>query len=194
MMRIALIAASLSAAAAALPPISHVHLALSSDPTAMHVQWTTNDARASENVVSYGASAGALSNTANGASWSFTDGGRTYNLHRATMTGLTPGATVFYAVGGPSGVSTTSQFVATRTNYTVDPLVIAWIGDLGYANAQADSYLQAEVLAGVYDHVVHVGDFACVRVRGAVERGRRGAHGRGCARRLRVATPSACAR
>lgn len=30
----------------------------------------------------------------------------------------------------------------------------------GYANAQADAFLQQEVLKGVYDHVIHVGDYA----------------------------------
>lgn len=76
------------------------------------------------------------------------------------MTNLTPGATVFYTVGGPSNVSSTHSFVATRVNFASAPLRIAWIGDLGYANAQAVDFLSQEALAGVYDHIVHVGDYA----------------------------------
>lgn len=128
-MRAAIILSALSAAAAA---VSHVHLALSSDPTRMFVQWTTSSALATENAATYGASPSSLTSVAQGNAWTFTDStGRNYYFHKATMTGLTPGATVYYNVGGASGTSATTSFVATRTNYTDAPLTIAWIGDLG---------------------------------------------------------------
>jgi phosphodiesterase/alkaline phosphatase D-like protein len=78
------------------------------------------------------------------------------------MTGLTPGATVFYQIGSPDGVSATTSFNATRTDYSPEaPLRIAWFGDLGVDNAQALPFIQAEAAQGVFDHVVHVGDYAC---------------------------------
>lgn len=148
--------------AAAVLEINHLHLALSSDPSRMYVQWTTSSSASSENTVSWGSSASKLSQTASGESWTFTDNdGREYFFHKATMRALAPGSTVYYTVGGPTNTSSVHSFVATRTDFSSeDPLKIAWIGDLGFANAQADEYLAAEVQNGVYDHVIHVGDYA----------------------------------
>ena len=78
------------------------------------------------------------------------------------MTGLTPGSTVYYQVGDAiDGVSDVLSFMATRSaaQLAAVPLKMAWIGDLGLTNGQALPYLQAEVAAGVYDHVTHVGDY-----------------------------------
>ena len=136
--------------------INHVHLALSSDTSKMFVQWTTDAAAVAENTVMYGSSPSGLSQSAYGTAWSFTDStGRIYFFHKATMTDLTPGTTVFYAVGGPSNFSSTRSFVATRTNISsADPLRIAWIGDLGFANSQAMTYLLPEIENNHFDHIV----------------------------------------
>lgn len=158
---VALAAAAAVARGDASSTVSHVHLALSTDTSQMHVQWTSAAAVTTENSVQYGASASALNNAVVGTAWTFTDStSRQYFFHRATMTGLTPGATVFYRVGGASGWSPTRSFIATRPASDISsssPLVIAWIGDLGVENDQALPYLTQEALAGVYDHVVHVG-------------------------------------
>jgi len=159
------LALACASGAAAARAVSYAHLSLSSDPTRMHVQWTSAQGAVSgAPFVRWGASSGALTNSAAGASWDWKDPstGRPYTFNQATMTGLTPGATVFYQVGSPDGVSETTSFNATRTDFSPEaPLRIAWSGDLGVDNAQALPFIQAEAAQGVYDHVVHVGDYAC---------------------------------
>ena len=142
----------------------YTHLALSSDPTVMYVQWRT-DVAASAATVRWGAAPGALTQTSTGTAWAFTDGGRTYNLRRATMSGLAPGELVYYSVGASAAVG---NFTATRAPAQITeerPLKIAWFGDLGWQNAQALPYLVAEAAAGNFDHYVHVGG-ACDFPRG----------------------------
>ena len=138
-----------------------VHLALSSDPTRMFVSWRTNSSSAPASVA-YGASPTALTQLATGQSWTFTDStSREYYLHRATLTGLSPGARVYYRAGGAA--SEVSSFLATRSPPQFSeaaPLRIAWLGDLGYTNGQALDYLLKESAAGTFDHYVHVGDYA----------------------------------
>jgi len=154
---------SAAAVAAAQDDVSfNVHLALSSDPTQMFVSWRTNSSAAPA-TVAFGSAPGALTNLASGASWTFTDTtSRAYYLHRATLTGLSPGARVFYRAGGAA--SAVSSFLATRSPSQFSdsaPLRIAWLGDLGYTNGQALDYLLKESAAGTFDHSVHVGVYAC---------------------------------
>ena len=153
--RALLLLSALCAQAAQAAQAYYVHLALSSDPTKMFVQWRTDDA-ASAATVSWGASPGSLAHSATGTAWAFTDGGRTYNLRRATMSGLTPGALTFYTVGDSAAVY---NFSATRSEFAAPakPLTIAWFGDLGWQNAQALPYLVSEAAAGAFDHYIHVG-------------------------------------
>lgn len=133
------------------------HLALSSDASKMHVSWRTNSSNSSLNVA-WGLSPTSLTQGASGLAWTFTDSTqRAYYLHRATLVGLTPGSRYFYRVGGAGAVS---SFLATRAREqfsTAAPLRIAWLGDLGYTNGQALSYLVKEAAAGTFDHYVHVG-------------------------------------
>jgi hypothetical protein len=160
MARVASLLLIAAQAAQATQEAYYAHLALSSDPTQMHVQWRTDDS-ASLPVVQYGTLPSSLSQSSNGTAWSFTDGGRTYYLRRATMTGLTPGALTYYTVGASAEVL---NFTATRTPAQISegkPLRIAWFGDLGWQNAQALPYLVAEAAAGAFDHFIHVGE--CVR-------------------------------
>jgi hypothetical protein len=139
----------------------YVHLALSSDPTKAYVQWRTDDV-ASPALVHYGATPGALTSSSNGTSWTFTDS-RTYNLRMATLSGLTPGAKVYYSVGDNA---TVLSFTATRARAQFSeeaPLKIAFFGDLGWQNAQALPYLVEEAAAGAFDHFIHVGEcVACI--------------------------------
>jgi hypothetical protein len=158
-----------STAAFASPSVWHVHLALSSDPTQMHVQWTSVEAPASDAkaIVQFGLSAGGLTQSATGYSWTYLDAGqrRTYYFSQASMTGLSPGTTYYYRVGdGESTWSAVSSFTATRTAAQMAapqrPLTIAFLGDLGYANGQATPFLVNASAAQQYDHYVHVGDYA----------------------------------
>ena len=159
------LALACASGAAAARAVSYNHLALSSDATAMHVQWTSaQGAVTGAPRVQWGATASGLTNSAAGVSWDWKDPstGRPYTFNQATMTGLAPGATVYYSVGSADGMSAVTSFVATRTNFSTEaPLRIAWFGDLGVDNAQALSFIQAEAAQGVFDHVVHVGDYAC---------------------------------
>jgi hypothetical protein len=160
--RLSALAALAAALASASRPVSNVHLALSSDPTAMHVQWTSaqGDVLGSgDSTAQWGASPRALTQTAAGYNWSYTDPStqRKYTFNAATMTGLTPGATVFYRVGSElDGWSAVNSFVATRAAAQFSeeaPLKIAWFGDLGWLYAQALPYLQTETAQGNFDHV-----------------------------------------
>jgi acid phosphatase type 7 len=152
-------------------PVSNVHLALSSDVTKMHVQWTSAPGDILGNntaTVQWGVSPRSLQNQVFGYQFNFTDVqkniSRTYYLNAATMTGLTPGAQYFYRVGDDlDGWSSVFNFVATRSADMItpeNPLRIAFFGDLGWYYAQSLSYIQTEAAQGVYDHVTHVGDYA----------------------------------
>ena len=152
-------------------PVSNVHLALSTDVTQMHVQWTSYPGDILGNdtsTVQYGTSPRLLTSQVFGYQFNFTDvqGNitRKYFLNAATMTGLTPGAQYFYRVGDDlDGWSSVYNFVATRSPQMITPeapLKIAWFGDMGWYYAQALAYVQTETAQGVYDHVTHVGDYA----------------------------------
>jgi hypothetical protein len=146
------------------PSIWHLHLALSSDPSRMYIQWTTTGPQPA--VVAWGTSPASLPSTFTGNTWSFTDSqARTYYFANASMTGLSPGATYFYKVGdGASNWSPVKSFTATRSReqYTAEnPLKVAWLGDLGYTNGQATPFLLAAAAAKEFDHFTHVGDYAC---------------------------------
>lgn len=145
----------------------HVHLALSSDPTRMFVSWRTNVSTSSLQVA-YGTTS-ALSQTTTGTQWSFNDtapsgsttGPRMYYFHKATMNGLAPGQKYFYQVGGENG-SAVLSFIATRSRdqFSEDnPLIVAFLGDMGYTDSQALAYLVSDAEAGSFDHYTHVGDF-----------------------------------
>jgi phosphodiesterase/alkaline phosphatase D-like protein len=165
----ALSALAAAALAAASRPVSNVHLALSSDPTQMHVQWTSAQGDvlgAGDSTVQWGASPRALTSSAAGFNWTWVDSStsRKYTANEATMAGLAPGSTYFFRVGSSlDGWSAVNSFVATRTAAQITPeapLRIAWFGDLGWLYAQALPFLQTEVAQGAFDHVVHVGDYA----------------------------------
>ena len=164
------ICALLLASAAAQTPSDapfHIHLALSSDPTKMFVSWRTNSS-ASPTAIRWGASAGALTQSSAATYWLYTDsapsgsttGPRDYHFYRGTLSGLAPGARVFYTVGA----SAVASFVATRSREQFNasaPLRIAVLGDLGYTDGQALAYLLQDAAAGTFDHFTHVGDYAC---------------------------------
>jgi len=168
LLRLAAASAALALAAASRP-VSFVHLALSSDPTQMHVQWQSaqGDVLGSgDSTAQWGPSPRALASAASGYNWTWTDSstGTKRTSNAATMTGLSPGATYFYRVGSElDGWSAVSSFVATRSAAQItpeNPLKIAWFGDLGWLYAQSLPYLQTEAAEGNMDHYVHVGDYA----------------------------------
>ena len=174
----ALLALALAPPLAASRPPSFVHLAPSSDPTRMHVQWSTglfpwpasqgDSLGSGVSTVQFGLAPRALDMTATGANWSWVDAlsptNRTYTHHLATMEGLTPGAEYFFRVGVPlDGWSAVSSFRASRASSDISPsapMRLLLFGDLGWTNAQALSYLQDEAAASYFDAVIDLGDYA----------------------------------
>lgn len=138
----------------------HVHLAYSDTPTEMIITWSTLS-DPGESTVEFGISK--LDEfRATGNRTKFVDAGPsklTQFIHRVVLTGLTPGQRYNYHCGSDSGWSDLFYFQAMRNDSAWLPH-LAIYGDLGSDNAQSMSRLQKEVQMGVYDAIVHVGDFA----------------------------------
>jgi hypothetical protein len=151
----------LAAAGTVLAAPQYLHLSLGATPSEMNVQWRLPAAGGTP-TVQWGPSPSSLTSSAPaGQAWTFADSstGRKYAFALATMTALTPGATVYYRVSDNTGAwSAVSSFVATRTDFSpAHPLVIGWLGDMGLTNAQALERLNADATAGVFDYIVDVG-------------------------------------
>lgn len=135
-----------------------IHLAYSDDLSEMVVTWSTFNATPS--VVEYGT--GALTQADNGTTTLFVDGGdehRPQFIHRVKLKGLMPGRKYWYHCGSDLGWSSVYYFTTPSDESTWSPH-LAIYGDLGSVNAQSLARLQEEVQAGVYDAILHVGDFA----------------------------------
>ena len=65
-----------------------------------------------------------------------------------------------YHVGSELGWSPVYWFVTPPMNLTEWSPSIAIYGDMGNVNAQSLPRLQSETQAGLYDAIIHVGDFA----------------------------------
>lgn len=125
----------------------------------MMVTWVTaNHTNTSQ--VEYGLQK--MDQVTNGTSSQFIDGGaakRSMYMHRVLLTNLQPGSSYVYHCGSPDGWSALYFFTAMKTDPNFSP-TFAVFGDLGNVNAQSLPRLQEEVQRGVYDAVLHVGDFA----------------------------------
>jgi hypothetical protein len=155
----ALLCAAAASTVVAAP--QYLHLSLGATPAEMNVQWRLPGA-GGKPTVQWGPSPSSLINSAPaGQTWSFADSstGRSYAFALATMTGLTPGSTVYYRASDNTGAwSPVASFNATRASFSAaDPLVIAWLGDMGLTNAQALERLNTDATAGVFDYIVDVG-------------------------------------
>jgi hypothetical protein len=105
--------------------------------------------------VSWGASKGALTKTQATTSFLFSTIG---HLHQAKMVfDSTPGAAGFYQVNTSDGAA--SEVFAV-TPVVARPEVFAVFGDFGYANDVCMDSLIKDAQDGVYDAVLHVGDWA----------------------------------
>lgn len=65
-----------------------------------------------------------------------------------------------YHVGSDLGWSAVFWFVTPPQNLTEWAPSIAIYGDMGNVNAQSLPRLQSETQSGLYDAILHVGDFA----------------------------------
>jgi len=140
----------------------HVHLAYGRNTTEVVLTWSTVS-KANYSMVEYGSTMFDLSSTSTGFSSEFVDGGNLHStqyIHRVHLYGLEPNSTYYYHVGGIRGWSPVFGFRTVPQETTGWPLTLAVYGDLGVVNSRSLIRLQQEAHQGVYDAMLHVGDFA----------------------------------
>ncbi|XP_055842961.1 acid phosphatase type 7-like isoform X1 [Episyrphus balteatus] len=136
-----------------------VHLSFGETTDEIVVTWSTRD-DAGPSLVEYGIHGLAL--TAEGTSQQFIDGGdkhRSQFIHRVKLKNLQPNSTYVYHCGGHLGWSSQFSFRTVPSGADYSPTVAIY-GDMGNENAQSLSRIQQETQRGMYDAIVHVGDFA----------------------------------
>lgn len=136
-----------------------VHLAYGNNVSEITVTWSTiNDTV--QSVVEYGI--GGFILKASGTSDLFVDGGEQKHsqyIHRVTLKNLSPASKYVYHCGSDYGWSAQFWFRTAPEESTWSPHV-ALYGDMGNENAQSLARLQEESQRGLYDAILHVGDFA----------------------------------
>ncbi|XP_046711142.1 acid phosphatase type 7 isoform X2 [Silurus meridionalis] len=148
-----------------MPPIwsqpEQVHISYPGVKGSMLVTWITFNY--TESLVEYGLWGGKLfSHTSKGHSSLFIDGGsekRKMYVHKVTLSDLRPGAKYVYHCGSEEGWSDLLFFTALNDSTQFSPK-FALFGDMGNENPQSLARLQKETQAGVYDVILHIGDFA----------------------------------
>lgn len=138
-----------------------IHLAYGDTIHEIVVTWSTFD-KTPDSVVEFGI--GDLNSSSVGDSEVFVDGGKkrhTQYIHRATLTGLQPNTVYIYHCGSSLGWSPEFWFktVPRDGDESWQPS-LAVFGDMGNENAQSLTRLQEETQRGMYDAILHVGDFA----------------------------------
>nr|XP_054318612.1 acid phosphatase type 7 isoform X1 [Pongo pygmaeus] len=138
-----------------------VHLSYPGEPGSMTVTWTTWVPTRSE--VQFGLQpSGPLPLRAQGTFVPFVDGGilrRKLYIHRVTLRKLLPGVQYVYRCGSAQGWSRRFRFRALKNGAHWSPR-LAVFGDLGADNPKALPRLRRDTQQGMYDAVLHVGDFA----------------------------------
>ncbi|XP_044731584.1 acid phosphatase type 7 isoform X1 [Chrysoperla carnea] len=136
-----------------------IHIAFGESVTEIVVTWSTiNDTQ--QSIVEYGI--GGLILRESGSSTKFVDGGthnRTQYIHRVRLQNLTPETKYVYHVGSDLGWSPKFWFKTVPNENNWSPH-LAIYGDMGNVNAKSLAYLQEETQRGLYDAILHVGDFA----------------------------------
>lgn len=136
-----------------------IHISYGDKPSEIVVTWSTmNDTKIS--VVEYGI--GGLVKKAKSKPIEFIDGGhhkRRQYIHKVKLRGLQPGRRYTYHCGSKLGWSSLYNFVPMQDNVDWSPQ-LAIYGDMGNINAQSLPRLQEETQRGMYDAIIHVGDFA----------------------------------
>ncbi|XP_043088378.1 acid phosphatase type 7 isoform X1 [Puntigrus tetrazona] len=165
MMKVLLCLCASLAAVRCVPPVQtqpeQVHVSYPGVENSMLVTWSTADE--TESVVEYSLWGGKLfSHTAKGTARLFIDGGpenRTLYIHRVTLTHLIPAAAYVYHCGSDAGWSDIFFFTSLNESTSFSPR-FALFGDMGNENPQSLSRLQKETQLGMYDVILHIGDFA----------------------------------
>ncbi|XP_011176896.2 acid phosphatase type 7 isoform X1 [Zeugodacus cucurbitae] len=140
-----------------------VHLAFGDNLTDIVVTWSTRDAT-NQSVVLYGENYSDAKNLINitGFERRFIDGGskkHTQYIHKATLSGLKPQTRYEYSCGSDLGWSARFSFTTPPAGSDWQPR-LAIYGDMGNENAQSLARLQQDTQQGMYDAIIHVGDFA----------------------------------
>ncbi|CAG9864506.1 unnamed protein product [Phyllotreta striolata] len=136
-----------------------VHIAYGANVFEIVVVWSTfNDTPSS--VVEYGI--GGLILRAEGESTKFVDGGRekrSQYIHKVVLKNLTPASKYQYHCGSDLGWSNLFYFKTAPDSPNWQPHLAVY-GDMGNENPQSLVRLQEETQRGLYDAILHVGDFA----------------------------------
>ncbi|KAG9336512.1 hypothetical protein JZ751_002859 [Albula glossodonta] len=148
-----------------VPPIEsqpeQVHISYPGVTRSMVITWTTFNK--TESLVEYSMWGGKLFDLkAKGTSTIFEDGGsekRKLYIHRVTLLDLRPGSAYVYHCGSEAGWSDIFYFTALNESTTWNPR-FALFGDMGNENPQSLARLQKETQIGMYDAILHIGDFA----------------------------------
>jgi len=151
----------LAAVARALDLPQQIHIAYAggdsiTNPDGMTVSWQTLD-QTSSSIVRFGTVSGALDQTANGDSSSYS---ATYD-HHVTLRNLKPNTRYYYQAGDDAaGWSEELSFVTAPTDSQY-PLTIAIIGDMGTYNSENSiALLNKWASEGSMDFVWHLGDIS----------------------------------
>ncbi|KAH8273336.1 hypothetical protein KR018_000638 [Drosophila ironensis] len=104
-----------------------------------------------------------LTQRVRGKATKFVDGGprqASQIIHRVTLAGLKANTTYAYHCGSSFGWSSVFQFRTVPEGSVDWSPSLAIFGDMGNENAQSLARLQEDTQRGMYDAIIHVGDFA----------------------------------
>ncbi|XP_060531907.1 acid phosphatase type 7-like [Cylas formicarius] len=135
-----------------------IHISYGRTTKQIVVTWSTFNN--TESIVEYGIDGLVLK--VNGSSKIFVDGGyskHTQYIHRVLLDNLSSNSKYLYHCGSEKGWSNTFWFKTPPEDDQWSPNLVIY-GDMGNENAQSLARLQEETQRGLYDAVLHIGDFA----------------------------------
>lgn len=139
-----------------------IHIAVGDSPDKIRVVWNTQIDTGDTNQILYGTD-GKVSKVQKANTTKFIDGGskkRSQYVHQAMLTGLEPNTVYTYMVGSTRyGYSDQLSFKTWPSGYDWAPSLAVY-GDMGNTNARSIPRLETDLAAGMYDAILHVGDFA----------------------------------
>lgn len=125
------------------------------------VTWSTRSST-NASLVNYGENLVKSSRAVSGQWERFVDGGsqaRTQYIHKVKLSELKPDTRYQYTCGSDLGYSAIYEFKTPPAGDNWSPS-LAIYGDMGNENAQSLGRLQQDAERGMYDAIIHVGDFA----------------------------------
>ncbi|PAA79726.1 hypothetical protein BOX15_Mlig013175g4 [Macrostomum lignano] len=139
----------------------NIHLSFGDNETSVVVTWSTrNDTQSQVQLMSV-QPPNATEKLYNGSSMIFVDSGTkkaTQYVHRVTLPDLGWGGLFKYRCGSQAtGWSDWFEFRTPKRGFSPR---LAMFGDMGMVNAQSLPRLMQDASAGMYDAILHVGDFA----------------------------------